>query len=70
MAKMKVAQISGPAIGRGPENAERARKLGAMEYIDTKATNGAQALKKMGAIFRFGLPAFPRTRKIPCGFRR
>jgi len=36
------------AIGRGPENADRAKKLGAVEYIDTKSTNGAQALKKMG----------------------
>jgi D-arabinose 1-dehydrogenase-like Zn-dependent alcohol dehydrogenase len=36
------------AIGRGPENADRAKKLGAVEYIDSKATNGAQALKKMG----------------------
>ena len=36
------------AIGRGPENAARAKKLGAVEYIDTQATNGAQALKKMG----------------------
>jgi len=36
------------AIGRGPENAGRAKKLGAVEYIDSKATNGAQALKKMG----------------------
>jgi D-arabinose 1-dehydrogenase-like Zn-dependent alcohol dehydrogenase len=36
------------AIGRGPENADRAKKLGAAEYIDSKATNGAQALKKMG----------------------
>ncbi|MDP9339593.1 MAG: alcohol dehydrogenase [Acidobacteriota bacterium] len=36
------------AIGRGPENADRAKKLGAVEYIDSKATNAAQALKKMG----------------------
>ena len=36
------------AIGRGPENADRAKKLGAGDYIDSKATNGAQALKKMG----------------------
>ncbi|MEQ1474452.1 MAG: alcohol dehydrogenase [Candidatus Acidiferrum sp.] len=36
------------AIGRGPENAARAKKLGAVEYIDSQATNGAQALKKMG----------------------
>jgi D-arabinose 1-dehydrogenase-like Zn-dependent alcohol dehydrogenase len=36
------------AIGRGPENAARARKLGAVEYIDSKAVNAAEALKKMG----------------------
>ena len=36
------------AIGRGPENAERAKKLGATDYIDSKATNAAQELKKMG----------------------
>jgi D-arabinose 1-dehydrogenase-like Zn-dependent alcohol dehydrogenase len=36
------------AIGRGPENADRAKKLGATEYIDSKASNAAQELKKMG----------------------
>ena len=36
------------AIGRGPENAERAKKLGATAYIDSKANNAAQELKKMG----------------------
>lgn len=36
------------AIGRGPENAARAKKLGAAAYIDSKATNAAQELKKMG----------------------
>src|ERR1035438_8381409 len=36
------------AIGRGPENAELARKLGATEYIDSKAANAAQALQKLG----------------------
>jgi D-arabinose 1-dehydrogenase-like Zn-dependent alcohol dehydrogenase len=36
------------AIGRGPENAGRAKKLGAADYIDSKATNAAEALKKMG----------------------
>jgi D-arabinose 1-dehydrogenase-like Zn-dependent alcohol dehydrogenase len=36
------------AIGRGPENAARAKKLGAAEYIDSKAVNVAQELKKMG----------------------
>ena len=36
------------AIGRGPENAELAKKLGAAVYIDTNATNGAQELQKLG----------------------
>jgi len=35
-------------IGRGPENAALAKKLGAHAYIDTKATNAAEALQKMG----------------------
>ena len=36
------------AIGRGPENAPLARKLGASVYIDSKATNAAESLQKMG----------------------
>lgn len=36
------------AIGRGPENSELAKKLGAAAYIDTKASNGAQELQKLG----------------------
>src|ERR1700675_4097541 len=36
------------AIGRGPENAVLAKKLGASLYIDSKATNAAQELQKMG----------------------
>jgi len=36
------------AIGRGPENAALAKKLGASVYIDSKATNGAEALQKLG----------------------
>lgn len=36
------------AIGRGPENAALAKKLGAHEYIDSKATNAAEALQKLG----------------------
>jgi D-arabinose 1-dehydrogenase-like Zn-dependent alcohol dehydrogenase len=36
------------AIGRGPENASLAKKLGASEYIDSQSTNAAQALQKMG----------------------
>ena len=36
------------AIGRGPDNAALAKKLGASVYIDSKATNAAEALQKMG----------------------
>jgi D-arabinose 1-dehydrogenase-like Zn-dependent alcohol dehydrogenase len=36
------------AIGRGAENASLARKLGASIYIDSKATNPAEALQKLG----------------------
>jgi D-arabinose 1-dehydrogenase-like Zn-dependent alcohol dehydrogenase len=36
------------AIGRGPETAALARKLGAGVYIDSKATNAAEALQKLG----------------------
>jgi len=36
------------AIGRGPENAALAKKLGANLYIDSKATNAAAELQKLG----------------------
>jgi D-arabinose 1-dehydrogenase-like Zn-dependent alcohol dehydrogenase len=36
------------AIGRGPENAALAKKLGASVYIDSTSTNAAQALQKLG----------------------
>lgn len=36
------------AVGRGPDNAPLAKKLGAQYYIDSKAVNPAEALKKMG----------------------
>jgi len=36
------------AVGRGPENAALAKKLGASMYIDSKATNAAQELQKLG----------------------
>jgi D-arabinose 1-dehydrogenase-like Zn-dependent alcohol dehydrogenase len=36
------------AVGRGSENAALAKKLGANTYIDSKATNAAQALQKLG----------------------
>ena len=35
-------------IGRGPENATLAKKLGAHTYIDSKAVNAAEELQKMG----------------------
>src|SRR5271165_1556479 len=36
------------AIGRGAENATLAKKLGATLYIDSKSTNAAEALQKLG----------------------
>jgi D-arabinose 1-dehydrogenase-like Zn-dependent alcohol dehydrogenase len=36
------------AVGRGPEDAALAKKLGASVYIDSKATNAAEELQKMG----------------------
>jgi len=36
------------AVGRGPENAALAKKLGAHVYIDSAATNAAEALQKLG----------------------
>lgn len=36
------------AVGRGSANASLAKKLGANEYIDSKATNAAQELQKLG----------------------
>jgi D-arabinose 1-dehydrogenase-like Zn-dependent alcohol dehydrogenase len=36
------------AIGRGPENGALAKKLGASLYIDSKSTNAADALQKLG----------------------
>jgi D-arabinose 1-dehydrogenase-like Zn-dependent alcohol dehydrogenase len=36
------------AIGRGPENATLAKKLGASVYIDSRSTNAAEALQKLG----------------------
>jgi D-arabinose 1-dehydrogenase-like Zn-dependent alcohol dehydrogenase len=36
------------AIGRGSENAALAKKLGAAVYIDSRATNAAEALQKLG----------------------
>jgi D-arabinose 1-dehydrogenase-like Zn-dependent alcohol dehydrogenase len=36
------------AIGRGPDNAALAKKLGASVYIDSQATNAAEELQKLG----------------------
>jgi D-arabinose 1-dehydrogenase-like Zn-dependent alcohol dehydrogenase len=36
------------AMGRGPENAALAKKLGANVYIDCKSSNGAEELQKLG----------------------
>ena len=36
------------AVGRGSENAALAKKLGASVYIDSKSTNAAAALQKLG----------------------
>ncbi len=36
------------AIGRGSENAALAKKLGASVYIDSKSTNAAEELQKLG----------------------
>lgn len=36
------------AIGRGSENAALAKKLGATVYIDSKSTNAAETLQKLG----------------------
>jgi D-arabinose 1-dehydrogenase-like Zn-dependent alcohol dehydrogenase len=36
------------AIGRGSENGSLAKKLGASVYIDSKSTNAAEALQKLG----------------------
>jgi D-arabinose 1-dehydrogenase-like Zn-dependent alcohol dehydrogenase len=36
------------AVGRGPENATLAKKLGSHVYIDSKATNATEELKKLG----------------------
>ena len=36
------------AVGRGPENGALAKKLGASVYIDSKTTNAAEELQKLG----------------------
>jgi len=36
------------AVGRGPENAGLAKRLGASDYVDSRALNAAEELTKMG----------------------
>jgi D-arabinose 1-dehydrogenase-like Zn-dependent alcohol dehydrogenase len=36
------------AVGRGPQNASLAKKLGASAYIDSKATKASDQLRKLG----------------------
>ena len=40
------------AIGRGPESALLAKKIGASVYIDSQSTNAVEALQKLGAVRR------------------
>jgi D-arabinose 1-dehydrogenase-like Zn-dependent alcohol dehydrogenase len=74
------------AIGRRPENAALAKKLGAHVYIDSAATKPAEALQDLGganrsrsrrssssaacAAFKAGRQERPPTRKTRCGSRR
>lgn len=51
------------AVGRGPENAALAKKLGAAAYIDSKATDPAQELAKLGGA-RVILATAPDSRSM------
>jgi D-arabinose 1-dehydrogenase-like Zn-dependent alcohol dehydrogenase len=51
------------AIGRGPENAPLAEKLGASVYIDSQSTNAAGALQKLGGA-RVVLATAPSARAM------
>jgi D-arabinose 1-dehydrogenase-like Zn-dependent alcohol dehydrogenase len=51
------------AIGRGPENAPLAKKLGANVYIDSTATNAAQSLQELGGA-RVILATAPSSRAM------
>jgi D-arabinose 1-dehydrogenase-like Zn-dependent alcohol dehydrogenase len=51
------------AIGRGAENASLAKKLGASVYIDSQATNAAEALQKLGGA-RVILATAPSSRAM------
>jgi D-arabinose 1-dehydrogenase-like Zn-dependent alcohol dehydrogenase len=50
-------------IGRGPENAALAKRLGAFAYLDTRATNAAEELKRMGGA-RVILATAPNAKAI------
>jgi len=52
------------AIGRGSESATLAKKLGASVYIDSKATNAAQALQKLGGA-QVILATAPSSKRCP-----
>lgn len=51
------------AVGRGPENATLAKRLGAHLYIDSKSANAAQALKDLGGA-RAVLATAPNSKAI------
>src|SRR2546430_243578 len=50
-------------VGRGPENAALAKKLGAFAYIDSKATKPAEELQKLGGA-KVILATAPRAKAI------
>lgn len=52
------------AIGRGPENAALAKKLGASLYIDSQSTNAVEALQKLGGA-RVILATAPAQKPCP-----
>lgn len=51
------------AIGRGPENAALAKKLGATLYIDSQKSNAAQELQKLGGA-KFILATAPSSKAM------
>ena len=51
------------AVGRGPENAALAKRLGAHVYIDSRATNAAEELQKLGGA-RVILATAPSSKAI------
>jgi D-arabinose 1-dehydrogenase-like Zn-dependent alcohol dehydrogenase len=51
------------AVGRGPENVALAQRLGAAVYIDSRATNAAEELQKLGGA-RVILATAPNSKAI------